>query len=139
MVLTSDHFIHVAKRELCVRELLLQGGVLIHHQFDVFVFGILHQMILPAVCRLRDVGIEPNGICFLRDKTLLHCDVLVDDNDWNFIGTHVKHSVLVTAPYNKDVQLGDLMKKTHSMDVSRVGSFHEFVDAYIKHEIKVED
>ena len=84
-------------------------------------------------------GIEPNGICFLRDKTLLHCDVLVDDNDWNFIGTHVKHSVLVTAPYNKDVHLGDLMKKTHSMDVSRVKSFHDFVDAYIKHEIKVED
>lgn len=88
---------------------------------------------------LEKNGIEPNGICFLKDKTLLHCDVLVDDNDWNFIGTHVKHSVLVTAPYNKEVSLGDLLKKTHSMDASRVSSFHEFVDAFIKHEIKVED
>ena len=88
---------------------------------------------------LEKNGIEPSGICFLKDKTLLHCDVLVDDNDWNFIGTHVKHSVLVTAPYNKEISLGDLLKKTHSMDVSRVSSFHEFVDSFIKHEIKVED
>ena len=87
---------------------------------------------------LEKNGIEPNGICFLRDKTLLHCDVLVDDNDWNFIGTHVKHSVLVTAPYNKDLELGELLKQTHSIDVSRVKSFHDFVEAYLKKEIKTE-
>lgn len=87
---------------------------------------------------LEKNGIEPNGICFLKDKTLVHCDVLVDDNDWNFINTHVKHSVLVDAPYNKDLELGELLKKTHSLDVTRVDSFHTFVDAYLKNEIKVE-
>ena len=54
---------------------------------------------------LENNGIDPNGICFLRDKTLVHADTLIDDNDWNFIGTHCGTAVLVTQPYNKDVNL----------------------------------
>ena len=49
--------------------------------------------------------IEYDGICFLKDKTLVHLDVLIDDNDWNFIGCNCKTGVLIRAPYNKDTPL----------------------------------
>lgn len=81
---------------------------------------------------LEKNGIEPNGICFLRDKTVVHCDILVDDNYWNFWGTHVKHSVLVNAPYNESTDLAELKEKTHSDTVTRVNSFHDFVERYLK-------
>ena len=55
---------------------------------------------------LEKNNIEPNGICFLRDKTVVHCDALVDDNDWNFLGTHVGTSVLVKQPYNEKAEAG---------------------------------
>ena len=87
---------------------------------------------------LEKHGIKPNGICFLRDKTLLHSDILIDDNDWNFIGTHAKHSVLVNAPYNVNLDLDELKKQTHSDTITRVGSFHEFVDGYLNGTIKME-
>ena len=87
---------------------------------------------------LEKNGIEPNGICFLRDKTLLHCDILVDDNDWNFNGTHVKNSVLVTMPYNKNLDLNELKSRTNSNYITRVDSFHDFVEKYLNNEIKME-
>ena len=82
-------------------------------------------------------GIEPNGICFLRDKTLVHCDALIDDNDWNFIGTHVNTSVLVTQPYNKDINLEELILKTNSKKIVRVDSFHDFTEKYLSGEITI--
>jgi 5'(3')-deoxyribonucleotidase len=44
----------------------------------------------------------------LKDKTLLHSDYLIDDNDWNFKNTNVKHAVLIDAPYNKDITSSDV-------------------------------
>ena len=79
--------------------------------------------------------IEPNGICFLKDKTLVHCNALVDDNDWNFLGTHCTTSVLVTQPYNKDVNLDDLLAKTNSKQIVRVYNFNDFVDKYLNGDI----
>ena len=80
-------------------------------------------------------GIEPNGICFLRDKTLVHCDALIDDNDWNFLGTHVGTSVLVTQPYNENIVLDDLLLKTNSKKIVRVDSFNDFTEKYIRKEL----
>ena len=86
---------------------------------------------------LEKNGIEPNGICFLRDKTIVHCDALVDDNDWNFIGTHVGTSVLVDAPYNQHIDTSDFLKKTNSGKMVRVSSLHDFVKKYISGEIEI--
>lgn len=80
-------------------------------------------------------GIEPNGICFLRDKTLVHCDALIDDNDWNFLGTHVGTSVLVKQPYNEDVNLDELIVKTNSKQLIRVDSLHNFTNKFLEGEI----
>lgn len=84
---------------------------------------------------LENNGIEPNGICFLRDKTLLHCDALIDDNDWNFLGTHCSTSVLVTQSYNEDVNLDELITKTNSKQIVRVDSFEDFTVKYLNGEI----
>jgi 5'(3')-deoxyribonucleotidase len=84
---------------------------------------------------LENNGIEPNGICFLRDKTLLHCDALIDDNDWNFLGTHCGTAVLVTQPYNENVNLDELLAKTNSKQIVRVYNFNDFVDKYLNDEI----
>lgn len=84
---------------------------------------------------LEKNGIEPNGICFLRDKTVVHCDALIDDNDWNFLGTHVGTSVLVTQPYNDKVALDSLITKTNSKQLIRVNSFHDFTERYLNGEI----
>ena len=84
---------------------------------------------------LEKNGIEPNGICFLRDKTLVHCDALIDDNDWNFYGTHVGTSVLITQPYNANIALDGLMTRTNSKQVVRVNSLHDFTERYLNGEI----
>lgn len=84
---------------------------------------------------LEKNGIEPNGICFLRDKTVVHCDALIDDNDWNFLGTHVGTSVLITQPYNEEVALDCLMPKTNSRQIIRVNSLHDFTERYLNGEI----
>lgn len=85
---------------------------------------------------LENNGIEPNGICFLRDKTVVHCDALIDDNYWNFFGTNVGTSVLVTQPYNEATDLNELLLKTkNSKKVLRVSSLHEFTEKYLSGEI----
>ena len=84
---------------------------------------------------LQRNGIDPNGICFLRDKTLMHCDALIDDNDWNFLGTHCGTAVLATQPYNEDVNLDELLVKTDSKQIVRVDSFEDFTVKYLNGEI----
>ena len=86
---------------------------------------------------LEKNGIEPNGICFLRDKTLVHCDALIDDNDWNFLGTHVGTSVLVTQPYNEEVVLDEFIHKTNSKKIVRVDSLHDFTEKYLNGDIEI--
>lgn len=77
---------------------------------------------------LEEHGIAPDGICFLKDKTLLHTDYLVDDNDWNFIGSNVDTGILITAPYNEDVDITELIKKTNCKELYRFKSLHDFVE-----------
>ena len=84
---------------------------------------------------LEKNGIDPNGICFLRDKTLVHADALIDDNDWNFLGTHCPTSVLVTQPYNENVVLDELITKTNSKQIIRVDSLEDFTEKYFRGDI----
>ena len=75
---------------------------------------------------LEEHNIIPNGICFLKDKTLIHCDFFIDDNDWNFIGCNCKFGILISAPYNKDVNISDLKKKSNCKKIFRFKSLYEF-------------
>lgn len=83
---------------------------------------------------LAENGIEPDGICFLKNKTLLHTDYLIDDNHWNFIGSNAKHGILITAPYNKDINTADLIKETNCQTLTRFDSLEEFATWYISNE-----
>jgi 5'(3')-deoxyribonucleotidase len=88
---------------------------------------------------LEKQGIECDGICFLKDKTLLCADYLVDDNDWNFLNSRVQHGILVTAPYNKDKVETDVLTNSNMHTITRVSSLHEFVDAYVNAQKSIEE
>lgn len=53
-----------------------------------------------------------DDICFLKDKYLLHCDYMVDDNVLNFKNSNTKNAILITAPYNENYV--DLFYETDS-------------------------
>lgn len=74
--------------------------------------------------------IKYDGICFVKDKSIVHTDFLVDDNDWNFIGCNSKWGVIVTAPYNKEINTDELKAKSNCEDIFRFGSLREFAYSY---------
>ena len=85
---------------------------------------------------LEKNGIEPNGICFLKDKTLLHTTYLLDDNDWNFCGSNADIGVLITAPYNVDKDLNDILEASNCKAMIRCESLHDFVQQFVREEVR---
>lgn len=79
---------------------------------------------------LEKVGIEPDGICFMKDKTLVKGDYLIDDNDWNFKGNHAKYGILIDAPYNKDKSVKEVLLSSNCSKIERFENLHEFTMAY---------
>ena len=86
---------------------------------------------------LSDNGIEYDGICFVKNKTILHLDVLVDDNPWNFIGCNATEGALITAPYNKDEDLEEIRAQSNCLSIKRYDSLEHFVRIYsVKAKLK---
>lgn len=77
---------------------------------------------------LESHGMEYDGICFVKDKSVVHTDWMVDDNDWNFIGSNATFGALINAPYNKDTDIAELKEKSNCLDIRRYGSLSEFAD-----------
>lgn len=75
---------------------------------------------------LEEHNIFPDGICFLKNKTLIHTDFFIDDNDWNFIGCNATWGILINAPYNIDVNINELQKKSNCMTIHRFESLYDF-------------
>ena len=75
---------------------------------------------------LNEHGIEYDGICFLKNKTLLHTDFLVDDNPFNFWGCNVKHGVLIDAPYNIDEDVNELKNTGNAKTMMRFATLLDF-------------
>lgn len=73
-------------------------------------------------------GIEYDGIMFIKDKTKLICDVLIDDNDWNFIGSNAKHGILIDAPYNEDKSVETIKASSNCESLVRYKNLHEFTN-----------
>jgi len=84
---------------------------------------------------LEKEGINPDGICFLKDKTVIHSDFFVDDNDWNFIKSNSTIGILINAPYNKGVNIEMLKEKSNCFDIQRFKSLHDFVKHFIKNNV----
>ena len=85
---------------------------------------------------LEEHGLAPDGICFLKDKTLLHTTYLIDDNDWNFAGSNADIGVLVTAPYNVDKDLNDILEASNCKAMMRCESLHDFVQQFVREEVR---
>lgn len=85
---------------------------------------------------LEEHGLAPDGICFLKDKTLLHTTYLIDDNDWNFVGSNADIGVLVTAPYNVDKDLNDILETSNCKAMMRCESLHDFVQQFVREEVR---
>lgn len=75
---------------------------------------------------LEKNGIEYDGIVFIKDKTKLICDYLIDDNDWNFIGSNAKHGILIDAPYNKNKKTEEILYTSNCESLVRYKNLHEF-------------
>ena len=87
---------------------------------------------------LNDNGINPDGICFLKNKTLLHLDWLIDDNDWNLWGCNAENAVLITAPYNELIDISHLKRKTNCKNLYRFESLDKFARWYDEKETQKE-
>lgn len=83
---------------------------------------------------LNKNGIEYDGIVFAKDKTKFLCDILIDDNDWNFIGSNAVTGILITAPYNKNKSLEELKSKSNCHDIIRMDSLHQFVEKFVENQ-----
>jgi 5'(3')-deoxyribonucleotidase len=70
--------------------------------------------------------IEYDGIVFIKDKTKLICDYLIDDNDWNFIGSNAKHGILIDAPYNENKKTEEILYTSNCESLMRYKNLHEF-------------
>lgn len=83
---------------------------------------------------LEEHGLVPDGICFVKDKSLIHTDFLIDDNDYNFIGCNAETGILITAPYNRDIAVDELHEKGNCKRMYRYDSIHDFVVDFVEKE-----
>ena len=75
---------------------------------------------------LEKYDITYDGICFVRDKSVIYADYLIDDNDWNFLGCNCKHGILITKPYNTDVKATELLDKSNCKTIQKFTSLKKF-------------
>jgi 5'(3')-deoxyribonucleotidase len=83
---------------------------------------------------LEQHNVKYDGICFVKDKSAVHTDYLIDDNDWNFLGCNADKGVLISAPYNMDKNLEDILINSNCFEMSRFSSLSDFVDWYEEEE-----
>lgn len=81
---------------------------------------------------LEDNGIEYDGLIFMKDKTKFICDYLIDDNDWNFLGSNAKHGILIDAPYNEGKSVDDICKSSNCESIVRYKNLHEFTEDFCR-------
>ena len=79
---------------------------------------------------LDKYDVKYDGICFLRDKSLIHADYLVDDNDWNFIGCNCETGILIRRPYNENTDMAELKKQSNCKQIVKFNSLKEFADYF---------
>lgn len=85
-----------------------------------------------TLCWLEINGIEYDGLIFIKDKTKFICDYLIDDNDWNFLGSNAKHGILIDAPYNDGKSIEDMVKSSNCESIVRYKNLHDFTEDFCK-------
>lgn len=87
---------------------------------------------LQTLCWLEINGIDYDGLIFIKDKTKFMCDYLIDDNDWNFLGSNAKHGILIDAPYNEGKSIETILKSSNCDSLVRYKNLHEFTNDFCK-------
>ena len=87
---------------------------------------------LQTLCWLEINGIDYDGLIFIKDKTKFMCDYLIDDNDWNFLGSNAKHGILIDAPYNEGKSIESILKSSNCDSLVRYKNLHEFTNDFCK-------
>lgn len=85
-----------------------------------------------TLCWLEINCIEYDGLIFMKDKTKFICDYLIDDNDWNFLGSNAKHGILIDAPYNEGKSVDDICKSSNCESIVRYKNLHEFTEDFCR-------
>lgn len=101
-------------------------------QVIIITYQKTYQNKLDTLNWLINNKVEVDGLCFLKNKTLLHVDYMLDDNWWNFLGSNADTGVLITAPYNEDIAVNELIEKSNCKKMYRFSSLEEFADWYTK-------
>lgn len=81
---------------------------------------------------LEKNDIKYDGLVFIKDKTKFLCDYLIDDNDWNFLGSNAKHGILIDAPYNEDKSIEEILSSSNCENLVRYKNLHEFTNDFCK-------
>ena len=76
---------------------------------------------------LHREGLDTDNVCFLKEKYRLDCDIMIDDNPDYFRNCKAKVCVLITAPYNKDLDLNEILNSCNCEKVLRFDSLFSFV------------
>ena len=75
---------------------------------------------------LHREGLDTANTCFLNDKSRLDCDIMIDDNPEWFKGCKAKVCVLITAPYNENLDLKEISDSCDCEKVLRFKSLFDF-------------
>lgn len=79
---------------------------------------------------LDKVGAEYDSVSFVKDKSVVCCDVFIDDYHENFIncGGDDTIGIIINRPYNENIDLEKLKERTNFSKILRYGSIKEFAD-----------
>lgn len=81
--------------------------------------------------------IPEESINYMHDKTIITCDILIDDYFGNFNGDNYKKGILLTQPWNERI---DISSKPNVVRVSTFAEIIEIVKEYsrIKNKTKLD-
>lgn len=77
-------------------------------------------------------NIKYDSVSFVKDKSIVCCEYFIDDFHENFVNCGVEGAVgiLIDAPYNRDIDLNELVKRTGFDRIERWKSIYDFALDY---------
>ena len=99
-------------------------------QVIIITYQKTYQNKLDTLNWLINNKVEVDGLCFLKNKTLLHVDYMIDDNPFNFWGCNIKCGILIDAPYNIDDDVEDLKNLGNAEKMMRFSSLEAFASHF---------
>ena len=71
--------------------------------------------------------IKEESINYMHDKTIINCDIMIDDYIGNFSGNNYKQGILLTQPWNAHIDI------SNRPNIYRVSTFAEIIEIVKKY------